>query len=140
MIPPPSIHAYYVFFRNANLLNWHRNDIRPTDNCVRDFCIIIISHCFHSHYTHFLKENVALNTTHPSLRRPRSQRHPIRNTPIRHSRILPITRKLIRRILQALALNLNERLQLTPAVRALATRREAGSERERALVDDEMHV
>jgi len=49
-------------------------------------------------------------------------------------------RIVIRCVLQTLALDLNERLQLTPPIRPLATRRKTGAERNGALADKEMDV
>jgi len=49
-------------------------------------------------------------------------------------------RIVIRRIFQTLILDLDERLQLTPPIRPLATCGKTGTERKSALTDDEMDV
>ena len=80
------------------------------------------------------------NSFPPTSLRARSLRHPIHQSPIRHSRILAITRIIILRLVQASRLDRQKSLQFAPTIRSVAAGREARTQRQRALIDEEMDV
>lgn len=91
------------------------------------FIILLVLSAFLDHPLHLL----------PGLRR---RRHAVGNRTPSRGTVVPVTGIVIVRQGERISLRLHPGVQLTPPVRAISTRRNALSERQRALVEDKVNV